>query len=203
MSHSYNLQKYNKILMDIQKYEHQFEFYNSLFLDNDCNDHHPSCNCAFDHFQKSEEARAMLKLLEEERSVMNAQYDLKKTSSYLTYGLTIGSSEKTDTQPCLYLWDRFINSADGKRCHDVEAYFEKGDNGYIHIHAILRRDQKFSMSFAKLRKRYGIRNKKQHNFDPIRLKTNLDIIKWKNYIKKDSHKSWNSKHNNSIKIPKM
>ena len=202
MSHSYNLQKYQKILSDISKYEHQFEFYNSLFLDNDCYNHHDSCNCAFDHFQKSEEARAMLKILEHQKDIMNCEYEEKKISKYLVYGLTIGSSEKTDIQPCLFLWNRFINSADGKRCYNVEAFFEKGKNGYIHIHAYLQRDQKFSMSFNKMRKRYGILKGKQCNFDLVNLK-GLARVKWKNYIKKDSEKSWNKKSNNSIKESKM
>lgn len=125
------------------------------------------------------------------------QYDLKKTSSNLVYGLTIGSSEKTNTDPCLYLWHRFSNSADGKRLIQKEAYFEKGDNGYIHIHAYLKKEHKFSMSIRKLQKRYGTYKGKQHNFDLKRLK-GIDQVKWKNYIKKDSKKSWNLKVNSLI-----
>lgn len=197
MSHSYNLQKYQKILSDISKYEHQFEFYNSLFLDNDCADHHHSCNCAFDHFQKSEEARAMLKSLQDDKDQMNAEYEEKKISKHLVYALTIGSSEKTDIQPCLFLWNRFINSADGKRCYNVEAFFEKGKNGYIHIHAYLCKDQKLSMSFNKMRKRYGIYKGKQCNFD-LKSLNGLARVKWKNYIQKDCQKSWNLDANNNI-----
>lgn len=202
MIYSYILSQYQKVLQQIQKYEFEFNFYNNLFLTNDCKDHHELCNCAFAHFKKAEEARAMLKILEGQKLELQTQYDLKKTSSnnnILTYGLTIGSAEKTDIQPCLYLWNKFINSADGKRCNNVEAFFEKGDSGHIHIHAIFTRTQKFSRSINELRKRFGIYKGKQHNFDPVRLK-GLEIVKWKNYIRKDSKKTWNSSVNNSLKI---
>jgi hypothetical protein len=127
------------------------------------------------------------------------QYDLKKTSSNLVYGLTIGSSEKNNTDPCLYLWHRFSNSADGKRLIQKEAYFERGENGYIHIHAYLKKEHKFSMSINKLRKRYGTYKGKQHNFDLVRLK-GIDQVKWQNYIKKDSKKSWNLNVNSLISL---
>jgi hypothetical protein len=125
------------------------------------------------------------------------KYDLKKTSSNLIYAITIGSSEKTDVNPCLDLWHRFSNSADGKRLIQKEAYFERGDNGYIHIHAYVTKESKFSMSINKLRKRYGTYKGKQHNFDIKRL-IGVEAIKWKNYIKKDSLKSWNKKVNSLI-----
>lgn len=203
MPYSSLLPTYMKLTNEIQKQEFEFDFYNTLFLDTDCSEHHDTCNCAWEHFQRAEQARAMLKILNDKKDQMNAEYDLKKTSSYLTYGLTIGSAEKDNTEPCLYLWNKFINSADGKRCNDVEAFFEKGDNGYIHIHAIFTRQTKFSRSINELRKRFGKYKGKQHNFDPIRLK-GIDIVKWKNYIRKDSQKLWNKTvnpliSNNSLK----
>ncbi len=197
MKYSFLLPTYIKLSNQILKLEFEFQFYNNLFLDNDCSEHHESCNCAWDNFKRAEQARAMLEILHAKQKDMQLEYDLKKTysnNSILTYGLTIGSAEKTNTDPCLYLWNKFINSADGKRCSNIEAYFEKGDNGYIHIHAIFTRTQKFQRSINELRKRFGKYKDKQHNFDPVRLK-GLEIVKWKNYIKKDSTKDWNKTQN--------
>ena len=191
------LKQYMKVNSQIQKYEFDFNFWNDLFLNTDCSQHHDSCNCAWDHFQRAEQARAMLKFLENEKLKLQNQYDLKKKSSNLIYAITIGSSQKTDVNPCLNLWHRFSNSADGKRTLYKEAYFEKGENGYIHIHAYIEKESKFSMSIPKLRKRYGTYKGKQHNFDIKRL-IGVDAIKWKNYIKKDSSKPWNSQVNSLI-----
>jgi hypothetical protein len=65
------------------------------------------------------------------------------------------------------------------------------------IHAYVTKESKFSMSINKLRKRYGTYKGKQHNFDIKRL-IGVEAIKWKNYIKKDSLKSWNKKVNSLI-----
>ncbi|PAT00920.1 hypothetical protein CI105_09335 [Candidatus Izimaplasma bacterium ZiA1] len=116
----------------------------------------------------------------------------------LTYAITIGSSEKDDYKPCLSLYNRFINSADAKDFLDVNAYFEKGKKGYIHIHASITKSRKFSMSKAKLGQRYGKYKGKQCNFDVKRL-IGLDIVKWKQYIKKDSQNSWNLIVNKHLK----
>lgn len=116
----------------------------------------------------------------------------------LTYAITIGSSEKDDYKPCLSLYNRFINSADAKDFLDVDAYFEKGKKGYIHIHLSVTKSHKFSMSKAKLGQRYGKYKGKQCNFDVVRL-VGLEIIKWKQYIKKDSQDSWNLSVNKHLK----
>ena len=123
--------------------------------------------------------------------------NLNHNNNNFTYALTIGSSETTDIQPCLDMWHHFLSSADGKDFMDYRAYFEKGENQNIHIHAVIQKTKKFSMSFKKLGQRYGKRLGVQHNFD-IKKLTGLDILKWKNYIKKDAHKDWNSKVNPKI-----
>jgi hypothetical protein len=186
-----------KLTSQLSRYNLDYNFYNDLFLNTDCSQHHDSCNCAWKHFQKAEYARSMVNFLESKKLALQDEYDIKKNYSntnILTYALTIGSAEEIDIKPCLYLWNRFINSADGKKLYDVEKYFERGGNNKIHIHAIFKKDSKFSRSFNELRKRFGIYNKKQHNFDLKRL-TGLAIPKWKNYIKKDSLNAWNKDAN--------
>jgi hypothetical protein len=152
----------------------------------------------FDNYKMLSDAEAMLKNYEHQYKILEDNYNqLKNISSNnnnLVYAITIGSGEQTNTEPCESLWNRFINSADGKKCNDIEAYFERGSNGYIHIHAIVSRDQKWSMSINKLRQRYGKYQGKQHNFDVRRL-IGIDQTKWRNYIKKDSEHPWNRKVN--------
>ncbi len=201
MIYSSLLPDYIKLTSQLSRYNFDFNFYNDLFLNTDCSQHHDSCNCAWDHFQKAEHARAMANFLESKKQAMQDEYDLKKNYSntnILTYALTIGSAEETDIKPCLYLWNRFINSADGKKLYDVEKYFERGKNNKIHIHAIFKKEAKFSRSFNEIRKRFGIYKTKQHNFDLKRL-MGLAIPKWKNYIKKDSQNAWNVIQNNTLK----
>ena len=144
------------------------------------------------------EAQDELKYWQDQYAVCEQKYNELKNKTYsnnkLIYAITIGSAETDNTTPCKALWNRFINSADGKRCYEVQAFFEKGENGYIHIHAIVHRDQKWSMSIRKLQTRYGKYQNKQHNFDIKRLH-GLDANKWQNYIRKDSHKEWNKKAN--------
>jgi len=157
-----------------------------------------SQNGGYHNYKQLEEAEAMLKYYESEYERCRLRYNqLKNISSNnnnLVYAITIGSAERVNTVPCESLWNRFINSADGKRCDDVQAFFEKGDNGYIHIHAIVTRDQKWSRSIKQLQQRYGKYQGKQHNFDIKRLH-GIEQNKWKNYIRKDSHKEWNKKAN--------
>ena len=115
------------------------------------------------------EAQDELKYWQDQYAVCEQKYNELKNKTYsnnkLIYAITIGSAETDNTTPCKALWNRFINSADGKRCYEVQAFFEKGENGYIHIHAIVHRDQKWSMSIRKLQTRYGKYQNKQHNFD--------------------------------------
>jgi hypothetical protein len=159
----------------------------------------------WDIFHKEGGERNYENLLEYEDKLdyWNTQYNdikelyEKKLSSNLVYAITIGSCEKTDVNPCLNLWNRFSDSADGKRLISSEAYFERGENGFIHIHAYVQKESKFSMSINKMRQRYGRYKGKQHNFD-IRRLIGLDQVKWKNYIKKDSHLEWNKKQNSLI-----
>lgn len=187
-----------KLLTQIEKAKFEFEFYNTLWENNNCQDHSDHCNCCWEHFKKAEDARELLKMLRQQKLDLEEKYIKKSSTNYnnsqLIYGITIGSSEKSSTLPCETLWTRFTKSADFKRCSNVQAYFEKGENGYIHIHAILYREKGWSMSINKLRKRYGVLNGKQHNFFIKRLK-GIDIKKWEYYIKKDSNKPWNVKAN--------
>ncbi len=149
----------------------------------------------YDNYKELQEAEDILIYLHSEKLALQTQYDVlkNKTSSNnnnLHYAITIGSPSKTSIDACLSLWNRFKGSADGKNFISTHAYFEKGDNGYIHIHALIEKQNGFSMSTGKLRTRYGKHKGKQHNFDIKRLK-GIEINKWGNYIKKDSHKTWN------------
>ena len=114
------------------------------------------------------------------------------------YALTIGSAETENIQPCLELYNRFKESKDmfGAK---IEGYFEKGKkSGYVHIHAIIERKQKFPRSISNISQRHGKYRGKQHNFDIKRI-SGLSIPKWRNYIKKDSYGSWNAKVNEALK----
>lgn len=155
----------------------------------------------FQNFVESEEARAMLKYYEAEWKRLEDRYnDLteKKLSKLIQYGITIGSAEKTDIGPCIDIFTKFVHSADCKENVSTEAYFEKGDNGFIHIHAIVSRSKKWPRSLKQLAKRHGKYKNKQHNFDVVTLKTPLDITKWSNYIKKDCSNNWNQKVNKNL-----
>ena len=146
-------------------------------------------------FYQLREAEDQIENLKSQYQEIEELYE-KKTSTNnnnLTYALTIGSSEKEDHTPCMHLYNKFISSAD---CNDAQhmGYFEKGDNGYIHIHAIITKNSKFKRSINEMRKRHGTYKGKQHNWDLKRI-TGLEIPKWKNYIKKDSQQKWNSQVN--------
>lgn len=146
-----------------------------------------------DCYYQLSDVEADLQQIKSEMDQLQAEYDERKnisSNSKLAYALTIGSAEKEDHKPCLSLFKRFTQSA---LCSgsDILGYFEKGDNGYIHIHAIIYRSSKFKLSFNEIRKRYGLHNGKYHNFDLKRI-SGLDISKWKNYIKKDSLLPWNT-----------
>jgi len=156
----------------------------------------------YDNHKEVEEAEYVLKYFEAQKLSLQTQYDVLKNKTYsnsnnLHYAITIGSPSKTNIEACLSLWDRFSGSADGKNFVSSHAYFEKGDNGYIHIHALIEKTNGFSMSIGKLRTRYGKHKGKQHNFDIKRLK-GIEINKWENYIKKDSHKPWNKSVNHFL-----
>lgn len=149
-----------------------------------------------DCYYQLSEVESEIQMLKSEMDKLEVSYDEEKnisSNSKLAYALTIGSAETEDHTPCLSLYKRFTTSA---LCSgtDILGYFEKGDNGYIHIHAIIYRNSKFKLSLNEIRKRYGSHNGKQHNFDLKRI-TGLEIPKWKNYIKKDNHLEWNSKVN--------
>jgi hypothetical protein len=156
----------------------------------------------YENHKEVEEAESVLSYFESLKLSLQTQYDVLKNktssnSNNLHYAITIGSPSKTNIEACLSLWNRFKGSADGKNFVSSHAYFEKGDNGYIHIHALIEKQHGFSMSTGKLRTRYGKHKGKQHNFDIKRLK-GIEINKWENYIKKDSHKTWNKSVNNIL-----
>jgi hypothetical protein len=175
--------------------QEQLEFWWNRFLANDGPD-------AYNNFVRYE---IECKLLDYEMEKLSDEYDRLKniisTKSNNFYAITIGSAEKTNVTPCLDLWKRFVGSADCKDFVTADAYFERGDNGYIHIHALIEKTRKWSMSMSKLRKRYGKYKGKQHNFDIKRIK-GLEIKKWGQYIKKDINKPWNKTHNNSLNFSK-
>jgi hypothetical protein len=154
-----------------------------------------------ENFYNCEHYMAQIRALQEEYKMLCELYDQKQNTYVngpLYYALTIGSPEKEDIQPCLELYNRFKESKDmfGAR---IEGYFEKGKkSGYVHIHAIVERKEKFPRSKSQLASRHGKYRGKQHNFDLIRL-SGLAIPKWKNYIKKDSMGSWNTKVNETLK----
>lgn len=129
---------------------------------------------------------------------LNDQYDklFKEITHSNTYALTIGSAEREDIKPVLQLYNRFKDSSINSDS-EFEGYFEKGENGYIHIHAIITRKSRYVLSFANIKKRYGKYQQKQHNFDIKPLK-GLEVTKWKQYIKKDSMEPWNANVNKKL-----
>lgn len=154
------------------------------------------------HDEGGEYPHEMLVQAEDQLNDLKQQYQqieelyekkISNNNNTLNYALTIGSSEKENHEPCMHLYNKFISSAD---CNDAQhmGYFEKGDNGYIHIHAIITKPTKFKRSINEMRKRHGTYKGKQHNWDLKRI-TGLEIPKWKNYIKKDSQQKWNSSVN--------
>lgn len=150
-----------------------------------------------DNYNTLELWEEALKIATERYDNIKIEYDLKNkrsSNSNNHYAITIGSAEKSNTGPCLSLWKRFISSADGKKLCEKKAFFERGENGYIHIHAVIQKPTKLSMSFKKLAQRYGKYKGKQHNFD-VKPLSGLSIIKWRQYIEKDSKKSWNKTNN--------
>jgi len=175
--------------------ETQCEFWWDRFMNNGGPD-------AYNNFVRYEIEVAVLDF---EMDKLSEEYEILKnkisTNSNNFYAITIGSAEKTNVTPCQDLWKRFIDSADGKDFVTADAYFERGDNGYIHIHALIEKTKKWSMSMPKLRKRYGKYKGKQHNFD-IKSLHGLEIIKWGKYIRKDANKTWNKTHNNTLEISK-
>ena len=169
--------------------EKQKEFWWARFMENN----------GYESYKTFHKLETECKQLGEELLSLEEAYDALKdkisVNSNNYYAVTIGSAEKDDTGPCLDLWKRFVGSADGKDFVEKKAYFERGDNGYIHIHALVEKTKGWSMSMPKLRKRYGNYKGKQHNFDIKRLK-GVGIKKWENYIKKDSKNAWNMEANN-------
>ncbi len=157
---------------------------------------------SYNEFVKYEMEVAVLDL---KMNKLSEEYEILKnkisTNSNNFYAITIGSAEKTNVSPCLDMWKRFIDSADGKDFVTSEAFYEKGDNGYIHIHALIEKTKKWSMSMPKIRTRYGKYKGKQHNFD-IKSLHGLEIIKWRQYIKKDAGNAWNKTNNNTLEISK-
>ncbi len=188
MKHTDLIHSYSKLLF---KKKH-LEFSRDLSWEHFMN------NMGFFAYKSYTDAEAMLKSVEDQLDHLRevfAETHLNKTySNNNYYAITIGSAEKDNTTPCLSLWKRFLGSADGKDFVASEAYFERGDNGYIHIHALVQKTKGWSMSMPKLRKRYGNHKGKQHNFDIKRI-SGIGIVKWQNYIKKDSLKPWNMEVN--------
>lgn len=151
-------------------------------------------------FYSLTDAETLKASLQLELETLTIQYEKKNISSNnnnLTYALTIGSPEKEDHEPCYGLYKRFVQSS---LCNDAEfvGYFEKGDNGYIHIHATITKNKKFPLSVNEIRKRYGKHKNKQFNFDIKRI-IGLEIPKWNNYIKKDNGNNWNTSVNTLLK----
>lgn len=186
------IDSYGKFLFKKKHLEFQKEFWWNIF----------SSKGGFDNYKKYSEAEAMAKFVEAELDrlrVMYAEhYEKKISSNSKYYAITIGSAEKDDIGPCYDLWNRFIDSADGKDFVTAKGFFEKGDNGYIHIHALIEKTKGWSMSMPKIRSRYGKYKGKQHNFDIKRI-SGIEITKWQNYIKKDSTKQWNLTVNDKLK----
>lgn len=186
IEHSY------KIAIKVEHAQEDFDRYNTYFLKYG----------GYDNFIKSEEARAMLKYYEAEYDRLKLRYNEmtdKKLSKHLTYGITIGSAEKSDIGPCIDIFTKFVHSADCKENVHIEAFFEKGkESGRIHIHMLVKRTKKWPRSLKQLAKRHGKYKNKQHNFDVVPLKTNLDILKWEQYIKKDCSNIWNQKVNKNL-----
>lgn len=180
-----------KIAIKVEHAQNDFDRCNGYFLKYG----------GYDNFIQSEEARAMLKYYEAEYDRLQTRYDElshKKLSKVISYGVTIGSAEKSDIGPCIDIFTKFVHSADCKKNVCTQAYFEKGDSGYIHIHMLVTRSEKWPRSLKQLAKRHGKYKNKQHNFDVVPLKTPLDISKWGNYIKKDCSNIWNQKVNEKL-----
>ncbi|AXH74650.1 MAG: putative replicase [Circoviridae sp.] len=183
-----------KLTNRIRELQRDYEFYNDLFTQSSCHEHGSYCDCVYANFMKGEQISDTIALLKHYRQELSDTYDELKNKTYsngIYYAITIGSAEKNDTNPCSTLWHRFKDSADAKDFLTQEAYFERGENGYVHIHAIVQKSKGWSMSIKKLQSRYGKYKEKQHNFDIKRLK-GLDITKWTNYIKKDAGLPWNT-----------
>ena len=137
-------------------------------------------------------ARAMAKMEELWASTYKSE-GLNMKGSY-HYGYTIGSDEKESPATVMKLYRRFINSADFKNPISQEWYFEKGKEGYIHLHGIAEFAHRQKRSVNDLSTRYGKLNGKQYNFFNKRLKYSLDVIKWKKYIKKDQFAETHETH---------
>lgn len=180
-----------RLQSDILEAENSANFYDRLYLAGQ----NPEEN-----FGKCEHYMAIKRELEEEYKMLCELYD-QKTNTHvngpLCYALTIGSAEKENIQPCLELYNRFKESKDMFGA-SIEGYFERGENGYIHIHAIITRHEKFRRSISQLRERHGKYRQKMHNFDIKRI-SGISINKWNNYIKKDSMEPWNAKVNGVLK----
>ena len=177
----------------IMKLQVELDFYDNLFMQSKCHEHSSYCDCAYANFRKAEEIQMLINIYQAKKQDICVMYDRLKNKTYsngIYYAITIGSAEKNSTEPCFTLWNRFIHSADAKDFVTKEAYFEKGENGYIHIHALVQKSKGWSMSTNKMRIRYGKYKQKQHNFDIKRLK-GLEITKWSGYIKKDRELPWN------------
>lgn len=170
---------------------------NLTYLANDLDHFFLSGIDTYNSYVKCHEVLDVISDLQLQMEVLEQQYQ-SKSEPKLAYALTIGSAEKTDIKPCMEILEKFKNSADYKGTTLCIAYFEKGENEYIHIHAYLERDVKWKRSYNELQKRHGKYRQKQHNFDIKRL-SGLEMTKWKNYIKKDSRNSWNIKVNNNLK----
>ncbi len=180
-----------KLQREILEAESNANFYDRLYLAGQ----NPEEN-----FYKCEQYMAIKRILQEEYKMLCELYDQKQNTHIngpLYYALTIGSAEKEDIQPCLELYNRFKESKDMFGAQ-IEGYFEKGENGYIHIHAIIQRNVKFPRSIPQMRQRHGKYREKMHNFDIKRL-SGISINKWKNYIKKDYKEPWNEKVNEVLK----
>ncbi len=178
-----------KLQREILEAKNDAQFYDRLYLTGQ----NPEEN-----FYKVEHYMAIKRALEEEYNMLCELYDQKNNTqnNQLSYALTIGSAEKENVQPCLELYNRFKESKDMFGAQ-IEGYFEKGENGYIHIHAIITRNVKFPRSIPQLRNRYGKYRQKMHNFDIKRI-SGISINKWKIYIQKDKNNPWNKEQNPKI-----
>ena len=181
-----------KTSIQIQRLKDMEDFWYNIFMKKG----------GWDNYTNFNDAQKARRYYEEYYMKLSLEYDEKysknKISDKIYYAITIGSAEKDNIKPCLDLYNKFKNSADGKKCLDTQAFFEKGKNGYIHIHLLTSRTEKWARSFKQLSLRYGKYKGKQHNFDIKRLKTSVDVIKWKNYIKKDANDEWNKKVNQEL-----
>ncbi len=191
-----------KLTNYIMKLQVELDFYDNLFMQSECHEHSSYCDCAYANFKRTQEIKALINICQAEKQELSDMYDRLKNKTFsngIHYAITIGSAEKTNTEPCFTLWNRFLHSADAKDFVTQEAYFEKGENGYIHIHALVQKSKGWSMSSNKMRCRYGKYKGKQHNFDIKRLK-GLEVTKWASYIKKDGDLPWNKTVNPTLII---